>query len=150
MSDDSKSPKAFRKSISLLCHIIPTKWEVMVFLLTCVEVRICVFIHFLVLQNIVGDLGPNSWLNIHPLQGDHCAGGLYCWGQTKPKKGDREGWLFSSGIVWAPKESAGLKIKSTGFRLVSNPILIHQQAFVWTLAIHYTLSASTSLSIKQS
>lgn len=51
------------------------------FLLTCVEVRICVLIHFLVLQNIVRDLGPNSRLNIYPLQGHHGAGGLHCWGQ---------------------------------------------------------------------
>lgn len=106
-------------------------------LLTCVEVRVCVFIHFLVLQNIVGDLGPDSWLNIRPLQGDHCAGGLHCWGQTKPRKGDREVWLFASSIVRAPKEYACLKTKSTGFRLGSNPVSTHQQDSVWTLAIPY-------------
>lgn len=54
------------------------------FLLTRVEVCICVLVHFLVLQNIVRDLGPNSWLNVHPLQGDHGARGLYCWGEPQP------------------------------------------------------------------
>lgn len=119
VSDETKSPKSFGKSISLLCLTILTKWEVTGFLLTCVEVRICVLIHFLVLQNIVRDLGPNCWLNVHPLQGDNRAGWLYCWGQTKPRKGDRESWLFSSSMVCSLKEPAYLKMKSPGFRLTS-------------------------------
>lgn len=45
---------------------------------------------------------------------------------------------FPVSIGWAPKACAHLKIKSTGFTLGSNPVSTHQQAFEWTLAIHYT------------
>lgn len=76
----SQVPKGMRKPA--LRHTIPPEEEATGLLLTCVEVRICVLIHFLVLQNVVRDLGPNSRLNIYPLQGHHSAGGLHCWGQS--------------------------------------------------------------------
>ena len=113
--------------VALLCHTISTKEEALGFLLTRVEVCICVLVHFLVLQNIVRNLGPNSWLNVHPLQGDHGAGGLYCWGEPQPGgMTGKVGFFLPASIVWAPRKCACVQIKSVGFSLVSNSDSIHQ------------------------
>lgn len=56
---------------------------------TCVEVRVRVFIHLLVLQDIVRHLRPNGRLHIQPLQRDHGAGGLHVGGE--PQAGQETG-----------------------------------------------------------
>lgn len=101
------------------------------------------------LQNIVRDLGPNSWLNIHPLQGDHCAGGLYCWGQTKPREGDREGWLFASQYGLGPQRVCSVSgLKAQGPACAQIRFQPTNKLFygLWQLGI--PLSACISLSIK--
>lgn len=54
---------------------------------TCVEVRVCVLIHLLVVQDVVGHLRPDGRLHIQPLQGDHSAGGFHAGGQPQAGQG---------------------------------------------------------------
>lgn len=50
---------------------------------TCVEVRVCVLIHLLVLQDVVRHLRPDGRLHVQPLQGHHGAGGLHVGGEPQ-------------------------------------------------------------------
>lgn len=118
------------------------------FLLTRVEVCICVLVHFLVLQNIVRNLGPDSWLNVHPLQGDHSAGGLYCWGEPQPGGMTEKGGFFCQPVLSGPQRSvhvSRLKVWvsvwfQTPIEPTSNPLHILRQLIS-------PLSASVSLFI---
>lgn len=107
--DETKSPKKVENPSLPLLSYYPKKMGTHV--PTCVQVSVCIFIHFLMLQNIVGNLGPNSWLNIYPLQGDHSTGGLHCRGQPQPTGNKQEDSCLAANTSWDPKESACVKVK---------------------------------------